>query len=278
MLYEKIDLYEYFNIERPEGAKGYLTLYVHQPSKEYSPNRTRPAMLVIPGGAYSFLSDREGEPIAIRFFDNDYHAFLLEYSVKPVKYPAQLLEGCMAIAYIRENAENLYVNKDMIGAIGFSAGGHLTSMLATIPDEKEIKEILGDKVNYCRPNAVILSYPVITCGEKAHKGSFINLCGEDNNKLWERLSTETRVDENTCPAFIWGTVGDVGVPLENGMGFASACRKAGVPFEYHLYEIGPHGLSLANEEVNSPNPQVATWLKLALGWLAQHGFKFTDKN
>ncbi len=277
MIYDKIDLYAYYGVEKPEGARGTLTLYVHNPLPEYSSKRIRPAMLVIPGGAYAFVADREGEPVALRFLERDYHAFLLDYSVKPVKYPYALLEACMAMAFIRENAEKYWVDKDHVGAIGFSAGGHLTSTLATIPDEKEIKDILGDKVNYCRPNAVILSYPVISDEDFGHKGSFENYCGQDK-ELRLRLSTEKRADKNTCPAFVWSTVGDMGVPLENSVAFTMALRKAGVPFELHIYEKGPHGLSLANSEVNSPNEQVATWFDMAYRWLKEKGFAFTDKN
>ena len=142
---------------------------------EFCPNRTRPAMIVIPGGAYAFCSQREGEPVALYYLSKGYNAFVLDYSVAPVAYPYQLIEGCMAVAYVRDNAKEFGVDAEHVGAIGFSAGGHLTGMLATMTDEKPVLNALKDKANLCKPNAVILSYPVITAGEFEHKGSIDDL-------------------------------------------------------------------------------------------------------
>ena len=136
---ERIDLYEHFGIPRPNGAEGYLTTYIIERNKEFSGKRFRPAMLVIPGGGYKMVSAREEEPIALYYLSQGFDAFTLKYSVKPIAFPYQLLEGCMAMAYIRENAEELGVDKEHVSAIGFSAGGHLCGMLGSISDEKEIK-------------------------------------------------------------------------------------------------------------------------------------------
>ena len=112
MKVERIDLYEYFGKQKPCGAEAFLTAYLHEVSEEYSANRMRPAMLIIPGGAYCSCCERESEPVAIEFLARGFNTFVLNYSVKDhsnVEYPYQLLEGCMAIAYIRENAKNLAV-------------------------------------------------------------------------------------------------------------------------------------------------------------------------
>ena len=272
MICSKIDLYKYFNITRPENANGYLNTYVQEKST-FVEDRIRPAMLVIPGGGYSSVSAREKEQVALRFLADGYNAYTLEYSVADsVSYPYQLIEGAMALAYIRENAEKELTDASHVGAIGFSAGGHLTAMLGTLFNEDVIKEFLGDKASLCRPDAVVLSYPVITSNEFAHRWSLNRISGGDA-KLEKFLSLENRVTENSSPAFIWSTVEDDAVPCENSFLMASAYRKVKVPFELHILTYGHHGLSLATGETNSPLPYVAKWYGLAKEWLDSLGFK-----
>ena len=274
MITERVDLYEYFGLKRPQNGCGYLVTYVHDPM-ESRPNRLRPAMLVIGGGGYSYGSQREKKPIAFKFLAESYNAFVLEYSCAPVAYPAQLNEGLMAMVYIRENAAKLGVIADRVAAIGFSAGGHLCAMLANLFDSEDSKKLLGDKASLARPDAVILSYPVISSGEKAHRGSFDNICA-GNAELEKSLSLENRVKENSSPAFIWATANDGCVPSENSLYYALACKKHDVPFELHVFADGQHGLSLANEEVFTVNEPVQIWVKLALVWLKNRGFCIED--
>lgn len=182
----------------------------------------------------------------------------------------------MAMAYIKENADTLGVDAKHVAAIGFSAGGHLTGMLATMTEEKEVKDFLGDHAVNLKPDAVILSYPVITAGDKAHRGSFNNLSG-GKEELLERLSLENRVDANTSPAFIWGTVNDGLVPSENALLMACVYKKNGVPFELHLFEDGSHGLSVATSETCIVNESVQPWVNLSITWLRSRGFQISDK-
>lgn len=277
MVYEKIDLYEYFGITRPANANGYLTVMTHF-SRADGILKLRPAMLVITGGGYAFLSDRENEPVALTYLAKGYNSFVLDYSIAPVSFPAQLLEGCMAVIYIRENAEKFDVIPDQICAVGFSAGGHLCAMLATVRDNDMVNTVLGEKAGLSRPDAVILSYPVIDGAEYAHRGSFNNLCAGDNG-LEEHLSIQKRVNHNSVPAFIWTTVTDPAVPSENSLLMAWAYKKAGVPFEIHVFDKGPHGFSLATMETcvvsgggDYNNPHVAKWLDLSIEWLENRGF------
>lgn len=273
MFCEKVDLYKYFGLKRKAGDQGYLNVYL--PEAPDYPSRVRPAMLVIAGGRYGFVAPREKECIALAYVAQGFAAFTLEYSVAPVRFPAQLIEGAMAIAYIRENAVKLGVKPDKVAAIGFSAGGHLTGMLATCFDRAEIKKALGNRAALVRPDAVILSYPVITGGEKAHRGSFDNLCG-GNKELVDTLSLETCVTEKSSPAFIWATADDNAVPSENSLLMAMAYKAAGVPFELHIFESGRHGLSLATEETAWVNEPVQKWLSLSYTWLKNRGFVLSD--
>ncbi len=275
MKVEKIDLYNYFNIERKDNATGYLTTYVLDSCIE---SRLRPAMLVIGGGGYASVSPREQEPVVIKYLEQGFNAFTLDYSTTSTStacFPAQLIEGAMAVAYIRLNAKELMVDENHVAAVGFSAGGHMCGMLATMFDAPEIKAALGENAELCRPDAVVLSYPVITSGEKAHKGSFVNLSG-DNLELFERLSLEKQVTENSSPAFMWTTGTDGVVPTENTLLMALAYRAKGVPFELHVFEKGVvHGLSIATKEVVYVDEPIQAWVKLSLVWLQNRGFKIS---
>ena len=275
MKMERIDLYEYFGIEKQDGACGYLNCFIREKSPHYSKYRSRPAMLVLPGGGYHMRSDRENEPIVIEFLANGYNAFSLEYSVGKFLHPTQLIEGAMAICYIRENADALGVNKDAIGAIGFSAGGHLAGMLGTMFNDEEVVSILGERAKNARPNAVILSYPVASAFEHAEKGSIKRICG-DSEVLRKKVDIPNRVNENSSPAFIWATVDDEVVDSENSLMLGVAYKKANVPFALHIFERGQHGLALANKDVNTPSSDVRAWVKMCFSWLEQRGFIYIN--
>ena len=233
-------------------------------------------MLVIAGGAYAFVSQREKEPLALFYLSKSFQAFTLDYSVAPhASYPYQLIEGCMAMAYIRENAEKLCVDPEHVASIGFSAGGHLCAMLATLYKEKVVEEFLGESSKLCRPDAVILSYPVISSSDCAHKGSIMNLSG-GREELFEKISLENQVDKDSSPAFIWATADDGAVPVENSLLMAMAYKKAGVPFELHVFESGIHGLSLCNREVNTINEPASKWAEMAVTYLRRRGFEVVD--
>ncbi len=251
--------------------------YLHEPSPEIStdPAWARPAVVVVPGGAYFFTSDREADPVAFQFLAQGYHVFTLRYSIEPDRYPVSLLQLAALIAHIRENAAAYHVRPDAIAVCGFSAGGHLAASSGILWNEPVIAETLGIENRQNRPDAMILSYPVITSGEFAHRGSFDNLLGErkDDPAWLARLSLENRVDGTTPPAFLWHTWADELVPLENSLLLATALRRAGVPFELHVFPDGLHGLSLANEFTRSDDrndqviPAVAQWMGLAQVWL-----------
>lgn len=275
MLAEKIDLYKYYGLKRPEGGAGYLYSYIPSPMPCY-PGRLRPAMLVLGGGGYAYVSERETECVALQFLAKGFCAFTLDYSVAPVRYPAQLNEAAMAMAYIRENAGKFGTDAAHVAVIGFSAGGHLAAMAGNIWNEEDIAEKLNKPASLFRPDAAVLCYPVISSGEKSHGGSFNNLCGEDA-ALKERLSVEKRVTPESCPAFIWTTADDGAVPSENSLLMAAAYKKQGVPFELHIFESGVHGLSIATEETGYVNVPVQQWLPMCLTWLKNRGFALRDE-
>ena len=279
MIYEKIFLKDVFDGIKTDAT---LTTYVRSTSNAIEPDRKRASVLICPGGGYGMVSDRENEPIALAFVALGYNAFVLRYSTADLndeKYPTQLLESSAALAYSRRNSEKYHVKAESIAVCGFSAGGHMAAMLGNLWNEKVVTERLGIEFGENKPNGMILSYPVITGGEFAHRGSFEKLLGENPDKdILFKCSLENSVGEQTPPAFIWHTLTDGAVPVENSFLFASALKKANIPFELHIYPDGPHGLSLGTRETISPiadrfNPHVSSWIDLCDKWIA----KFIDK-
>ena len=287
MRFFTVDLYDYFGVAKPEGARADLICYIRDNSVEINPNRKGPAMLVVPGGGYGMVSDREGEPIALAFLNKGFNSFVLKYSVAPVRFPYQLTEAVMAMNYIRLNAEALNVDANMVAAVGFSAGGHLCATLGTICDCDAVKTVFESKVD-AKPNGVILSYPVITCNnEKGHVGSFINLLGEENEHKYKDLDVTNLVDGKSAPAFIWATYGDEIVPVKNAILAADAYERAGVPFSLHIWGKGWHGLSTADKTVygktqagyphlNNMSKSVPAWIDMSIEWLEEIGVTIKD--
>ena len=276
MTTKTVDLYEYFGIGRKDARKGYLTLYVRDDLTEMAKKRVRPAMLVIPGGGYCNVSQREGEPIALRFFAEGFNAFVLEYDVAPQHYPVQLLQAGMAMLYLRREAARLGVDGERIAAIGFSAGGHLAGCTGFVWDDPALREAFGDECARICPDALVLSYPVVTADKRYyHGGSFRNFCGGDEGH--ETFSLEKRVRKGAPPCFIWATTPDDCVPAENSLLLYSALKNAGAHVEMHLFDEGWHGLSTADDEVLDDTDfpflvRVAEWLPMAVSFLRAHGF------
>lgn len=171
--------------------------------------------------------------------------------------------------FIRESADRYATDAGRIFVIGFSAGGHLAAMLGTMYASKYVTDALDMPENYAKPTGMILSYPVISGGEFAHRGSFDSLLGDkkDDAEMLSYLSLENRVTDGTVPAFIWHTADDTCVPVENSLMFASALSAHKVPFELHIFPHGEHGASLGNELVGrKPNP-LESWFFDAVEWM-----------
>lgn len=266
---------QYFETTIPgiDGSTAKFVGYCLDNSEEIDPNRKRPSILVIPGGGYEMTSDREAEPIAMRFLAAGYNAFVLRYSVKPSVFPVALLEAAEAMRQIREHTDEWHVDVDAIAVIGFSAGGHLAANLATSASD-DVLAAHGYAPDAVRPNALMLAYPVITSGALAHRGSFDSLLGDlkDDQDALDSVSIEKHIDAKTPPVFVWHTVPDDCVPYENTLMLIDACKKAGVKVEAHLFPNGGHGLALGNTEtawqgVNGIEECVQVWPWLAIAWM-----------
>jgi len=254
----------------PDEPQPFLDLYV--PEKDRANGS---ALVICPGGGYGGLAvGHEGADVAAWATELGTTAFVLHYRLgrQGHHYPTQLIDVQRAIRLVRSKAAEFAIDPHRIAIMGFSAGGHLASMAATLfneqatlpgPEPDAVDAVSG------RPDLAILCYPVISMhAPHAHRGSRKNLLGPaDNDALAEQLSTDRRVTAETPPTFIFQTNEDAGVPAENAVGFYLACRKAGVPAELHVYQPGRHGLGLA-----PTHPHLASWPDRLQDWLELQQF------
>lgn len=242
---ERIWKKEEYNYEAAYGFIPKLTTYLHDDDK------VRPCMLVIPGGGYCMVCGTEGDPVAREFYDRGMNALVLTYttditmSVPLHKQP--MMDASRAIRYIRKNAERFCIDPGKLTICGFSAGGHVCASIST-----HFKDVVDPDPSFNefsnRPDSTILCYPVITAGEKTHIYSIMALAGnEPSQEEIDYFSLEKNVDTDTPPAFIWQTVEDNLVPIENSDMYADALREKGIPYAYYAFPHGWHGLSVMNE-------------------------------
>ena len=270
------------------GEDAYISTYFIEPTEQITRTK-KPCVVLCPGGAYAFTSDREAEPVALRFLAQGIHVVILRYSVAPSVFPAALLELALTVKYVRSAARDYDIDTDKIITMGFSAGGHLVASYGNFWRTKQVANLLGlypqtdpnmplsraeqeAFSEVLRPNAQILGYPVITSGPYAHRDSFENLLGPNHSEAQlERLSLENTVNENTPPTFIWHTQSDEAVPVENSLFFVSALQEVGIPTEFHMFPKGPHGMSLADATTaikpDQIDPHVAVWMDLAVRYV-----------
>lgn len=287
MITTTIDLYEYFGLEKPELARGLLSVYVPDRHVSHGANRKRPSVLVMPGGGYSYTSEREAEPVAMKFLAKGYNAFVLYYSCEPAPFPYALQEAGMAMVYIREHGEEFGVREDRVVSIGFSAGGHLCGSLATLFNDPAL-DFLGDKKKLVRPEACVLMYPCISTKFNDVSAGCIAKITYGDNDLLNYLSLEDRVSEDSVPAYIFATLGDGCVPAKNSLVMACAYHEKGVPYCLHILEKGYHGLSVNDvtcdtpesiEERKGSTPEnYSDWISQVFTWLEERDFKVITNN
>ncbi len=222
------------------------------------------AVLICPGGGYYVQAPHEGEPFARFFAIHGIIGVVLTYRVHPDRYPGSYSDACRAMRLLRANAGKYNIDPEKIGIMGFSAGGHLASTVATQPNlylapEDDLIEQFS-----ARPDRVILGYPVISfIDEFAHAGSRKSLLGEEPDPAMVRqLSNNHQVTPETPPAFLFHTAEDKGVPALNSIRFTEACLNNNVPVALHLFPKGRHGVGMALDD-----PFLKIWTENLISWL-----------
>jgi len=284
-----------------------LHTYLMDVSAEFNSGRKRPAVIVCPGGAYLFTSDREAEQVAVRFAAQGYHAFVLRYTtrfrsreefgvaVQPdapqpdgdADFPEPLYDLAKAMLIIRQNAEEWFVDPDRIAVCGFSAGGHLAASLGVHWNGELLRNQFKVDGELFKPNTMILAYAptdftIQEEGETTGTGVAYNKLrdlarsamfgtAEASLEQLKEHSVVHLVSADTPPAFIWHTADDRIVDVRHALAFSTALAQHRVPFELHVFESGPHGLSLCDESTASDssqiNPDCRAWVDLAMRWL-----------
>jgi acetyl esterase/lipase len=265
----------------PDGAPGALgkaakdipTLTPFFPAPDKA---TGAAMVVCPGGGYGSLADHEGKAYALWLNDQGIAAFVLKYRLGSAGYrhPIMLWDAARAMRTVRANAPEWKIDPKRIGIIGSSAGGHLASTLLTHFDAGKPDDADPIERQSSRPDIGVLCYPVITMGAKTHIGSRNNLLGKNPSpELIKLLSNELHVTKDTPPCFLFHTCEDPAVPVENSLEFAAALRRAGVPFDLHIYQKGKHGIGLGSVPYSPYDPaKLHPWTRDCVFWLKVQGF------
>lgn len=225
-----------------------LTCYVQHTDRELPALECCPAVLILPGGAYSYCSAREAEPVAIAYMQAGFNAFVLRYSTGRDCPRGQILSSALSEAeesldYLRAHAMRLHIDSEKIAVVGFSAGGHLAGMLGT-----------SGRV---RPNALVLGYATVN--------SRLNELGLDAAIVLDNI------DSSTPPAFLFATQGDRLVPAVNSLQFAARLAEYKIPYELHIFAYGDHGASIGTEvTANSAalaNADVTAWVGMSVTFL-----------
>jgi acetyl esterase/lipase len=253
------------------GAKGSEAadtprLTVHLPDLEKA---TGAAVVVCPGGGYRVLAKvKEGHDVA-RFFNSfGVAAYVLEYRLGPrYRHPAQLQDAQRAVRWVRAQAEKHGVDPRRVGLMGFSAGGHVTAMAGVTPGDGDPDAKDPVERQSARPDFLVLAYPKITWDAKADTGILKTFLGDDaSDEKVRSINADQHVTDQTPPAFLFHTDEDR-LSAENSVRFYLALRKHKVPAELHVYQKGPHGVGLAQDD-----PDLTTWKDHVRGWLRANGW------
>ena len=260
-------------ITYPGKEKVTLDCFLHDSGLRLGQDLKRPAVVICPGGGYFYLSPREGDPVAMAYSAKGFQTFILSYSLREdVAGFAPLQELDWAIGLIREHAEDWLVDETKIAVCGFSAGEHLA--------------LAGGLLGKNRPNAMVLGYPAVSIRIPGSDFMLQMLSGKDQpletDAPWVDLTKQVTPD--APPLFVF-TTGDDALTRDGTMELVRAYHENGRTCEYHLFQKGPHGYSLANAAAADGssqvlNPQVEKWHELSVQWLFETfgELKFEDRS
>lgn len=243
-----------------------LTPFILPKEKDENGNETkRGCVIVCPGGAYQMRADHEGAPVSEKLNKHGINSFVLNYRLNPYSSEAFCADISRAVRYVRYHANEFGIDPEKIAVLGFSAGGHLSSVAATHFDYGLESGDEIDKVS-SRPNAAILCYPLISFDKRYTNYPNVTKLffgdREDLGDLPYAYSGENCVKEDTPPMFLWHTSDDPAVSVKNSVAMSMALAQNNIPFELHVFDHGNHGLGLAEDF-----PGAKEWSNLAIDWL-----------
>lgn len=284
------------------AEKAVLTTYLATPNRE----APRPAVIVLPGGGWIGTSPSEGECVALAYLAQGFQAFVLDYSTLKSNpggcaYPQPLLELAESIRLVKTHAQEWHVDPNRIFVLGFSAGGFICASYGN--RWQWLAEQLGCDVEETRVAGTVLCYPAVdpvmlydTIHRMAAAVDLNDITGDQTSVRLADFERATKMglfgkvdvseDEiravsayehlgpDTLPAFIWGTYLDGIIDPRQLYRYGERLCELGISHELHLFETGPHGMSLANEQsAHVPEnviPNLQAWLPLSLAWMRRH--------
>ena len=244
------------------------------PVLEYYPaekKSTKATVVILPGGGYHVRAPHEGKDYAEYFNSLGMDAFVCEYRVAPHRHPLPLLDARRAVQLVRHKAMEFDIDPEKVGIMGSSAGGHLAASVCTLLDDFSdyiVEKDDIDEESYL-PDFQILCYPVIALNDFGHTGSGDNLLGHTDlyNPMRYSLSCQNNIHEKTPIAFIWHTITDDGVSVQNSLAYVSELHRKNIAAELHIFPFGEHGLGIAKEY-----PHLNQWTVLLKNWLILNKF------
>jgi acetyl esterase/lipase len=286
-----------------ESGRARLDCYVLDAAIAGGRYKTRPALLIAPGGAYLKLAQREAEPVAMRFAGLGYQVFVLRYPTyvlgEPVAgtepqvdhashQPAQTIAAMRAMAFIRAHAAEWDIDASRVYALGFSAGANVVGLMCERFDDAELLAQAGIEAREVRPDGLLLCYPMVSAdllagragmGDDPQAALYAALvrqaifgCDEPSDDDYARVDLRRHVRPDLPRTFVWQTSEDVTVSPDETIDLVGLLHRAGVPVEFHLFERGPHGMGLADPsgvaKASDLNAEAAAWVELAARWLA----------
>jgi acetyl esterase/lipase len=232
------------------------------------------AVIVLPGGGYAQeVMEKEGSVEAKWLAARGVAAFVLQYRLAPAyRYPVPMLDGERAMRYVRSHATDFGIDQKKIGVWGFSAGGHLAGTLATEPDERDRANADPVERVSAHPDFVILSYARLTMDAAVPRtGNMESLVGNNPTPaMLDTISPVRHVTKQTSPSFIYSTTADQTVNSLNATAYYDALKRAGVPVELHVFELGPHGTGMGQGLKGLAELEV--WPALLQHWMQLHGW------
>ena len=293
-------LYQEFPLR--EDGTATLCAYVLDPHIRFDQFKTRPAMVICPGGAYLTLATKEAEPVAARWLGHGYQTFVVRYKHyvvrrqeetggEPVvdensRIPEQLVDLMNAMRIVHEHAGEWDIDRSRVYCMGFSAGAHLVGSLAERWDEPGLLERAGATSAQTRPAGVVMGYPMLNAGPALASPDEVPpqmlptlalikraLFGTDapTQEQIDGIDLVKHVRPDMPRVFAWHSTQDVVVNPADTLAFLSAMQTAHVPCELHFYERGPHGTSLCDWSSASSEEDMqqasAEWVAACMRWL-----------
>lgn len=249
-----------------------LTAYLQEPTP-HSPWQEFPPLIIVPGGSMTHIPVEESDKTAIEFASRGFQVMILRYSFvgeyTPL-YPQPLIDLSLAVHQVKSHRKDWHLSDDLY-LLGFSAGGHVTALYNDYWSSPWLSHLTGLTNEELRPSKIVLGYPVIdvTAGFPTDEATIAQWTDDP-----EHYNASHHVNAHNVPTFLWHTMDDQFVPVQNSINYSLALQAHHIPQELHLFAHGPHGMDIANQLVahhpDGNQPHVAHWVDLASEWLLEY--------